>query len=700
VISKKILTALLLIFICVSALSATSYTVVGYTYKINGDTEEFAIDNLINPHEKEFFLEETELREAIERKQQILWNTVLFDRADVKYSIASSVDTDHYVIIEVEVTDANSSIIFPYPKFDSNYGFVFGLRYKEKNLLGRMATMDISLDIMQQGKSFKTGDYSFDIPIKGLVIKDAELSAKISGDIDLLHTENSFVRFELDEKGWKIGTASIVVALDLRYQYGDNTESKYKIKLAETGWQAGPGKIHTGFELEFKPTLTPIVGKFALDIGYTDIQVGTAKLAAAFSGLYYPVAPAPYMDEESYHKITFGVSEFDLDGFVLSEVPVLTFQPGQSDEIKTRLYSIENTITLSMPDGKLVGKKLNNNVYWRIYGMEDSEDKKSSTLVTNFIKTNTSFSFNIFNDYTNSYIFKTWRDDIKGFNRFDLDVRAERTFKFLDDMFSISPIITLYNRFFVGNKVEYSPLIEFAISASADGGEINRVNSGEDFFAFRDNFRQGLTYSLQAAGRYIPTKRLQFFLRGEMIVFPFYNSFFNPSIRVLGMASTGEPRIWFNSTEDSDPWYLRSEADSDYLYSYNAYRYKDYTFSSEGLNNILRGILLENELVQAGGYMAKAVLAANINLTTALFNFEDMGHTYISPFYDFALFMSREKFNIMHSVGIEGIAIVDSLPAYPIRVSVGFNASDIIAKLRGRDVELEYEVFVGMGWYY
>ena len=691
---KKLVTALLLIVISVSCLYATSYTVVGYTYKVNGNTEEFAIDNLINPHEEEFFLEETELQEALDHKKQALWNTALFDRAEVKYSIASSVDTDHFVIIEVEVTDANSSIIFPYPKFDSNYGFVFGLRYKEKNLLGRMASMDISIDIMQQEKSFKTGDYYFDIPITGLVIKDAELSANISGDIDLLHKESSYVRFELDEKGWKIGTADIAIALDLRYQYGDNSKSIYKLKLDEKGWQAGPGKIHTGFEIEFKPTVIPVVSKFALDVGYTDIEVGKAKLAAAFSGLYHPLGVIPYMDKKSYHRFTFGVSELEIDGFVLSESPVFTFQPGQSDDIKTRLYSAENTITLSMPDGKLAGKRLSNNVYWRIY------DKEDSVLVTNFIKTNTGFSFNMFEDYTDSIILKTWRDDLSSIYRFDLDLRVEKTFKFLDDMLSVSPIVTLYNRFFVDNAVDYSPLIEFALSASADGGEINRINSGEDFFAFRDNFRYGITYSLQAAGRYIPSKRFQFFLRGQMILFPLKNAFFNPSIRILGMASTGGPRIWFDNTEESDPWYIRSEADDDYLYSYNAYKFKDYTFSTGGLNDILRGILLENERVQAGGYQAKAVIAANINLTTALFNFEDLGHTYISPFYDFALFMSREEFNIMHSVGIEGIAIVDSIPAYPLRVSIGFNAADVLAKLRGEDVKLEYEIFLGMGWYY
>lgn len=684
----------MLLIICVFGLSAQTYTIVGYKYKINGNTEEFAIDNLINPHEEEFFSNEDDLKEAVERKKQIIWNTALFDRVAVTYSISSSVDTDSFVLVEVEVTDANSSILFPYPKYDSNYGFVFGLRYKEKNLLGRMASMDISVDITQQERSFKTGDYYFDIPITGLVLGEAELSAKFSGDIDLLHKSSSYLRFELDEKGWKIGTASIGVSLDLKYYYGDNTKSQYGIKITETGLQAGPGKIHSGFEIDFKPELSPVVSKYAIDAGYTDIEVGTAKLAASFSGLYYPVNPTPYVNEDSYHRFTFGVSELDVGGFVLSESPVFTFQPGQSAEVTARLYSLDNSISLSMPDGHLSGKKLSNNTYWRIY------DGKSSTLVTNFVKTTTTFSFNMFESYTDSLIFKTWKDDIQSLYRFDFDLRVEKTFRFLDGKFSLSPIVTLYNRFFVDDRVEYSPLVEFAVSASADGGEINRINSGEDFFAFRDNFRHGISYSLEAAGRYIPAKRFQFFLRGEMIIFPLKNAFFNPSIRILGMASTGDARLWFKNTRDSSPWKLESEADSDYLYSYNSYSYKDYMFSEDGLNNILRGILLENERVQAGGYLAKAVLAANINLTTALFNFEDLGHTYISPFYDFALFMTREKFNIMHSVGIEGIAIIDSIPAYPVRFSIGFNASDILAKMRGQDVQLEYEIFLGMGWYY
>ena len=694
VFSKKVIAALLLLTICVFGIYAQTYTIVGYSYKINGNTEEFAIDNLINPREEEYFTNEEDLKEAVERKKQTLWNTNLFDRVDVTYSISSSVDTDSFVLVEVEVTDANSSIIFPYPKYDSNYGFVFGLRYKEKNLLGRMATMDISLDIMQQEKSFKTGDYYFEVPISGLVLGEAELSAKFSGDIDLLHREKAYVRFELDEKGWKIGTADIAVSLDLKYFYGDNSESLYKIKISETGLQAGPGKIHSGFEIEFKPAIIPVVSKFAVDAGYTDIKVGTAKLAASFSGLYHPLETVPYMDKKSYHRFSVGVSELDIEGFVLSESPVFTFQPGQSADMRTRLYSAENTITVNMPDGHLKGKKLSNNVFWRIY------DKEDSPVITNFVKTSTTFSFNMFEKYTDSLIFKTWKDDIDSLYRFDFDLRVERTFRFLDDKFSLSPIVTLYNRFFVNDATEYSPLVEFALSASADGGELNRINSGEDFFAFRDNFRHGITYSLQAAGRYIPTRHLQFFLRGEIIIFPLKNAFFNPSVRILGMASTGESRIWFKNTKESDPWKLESEADVDYLYSYNSYSFKDYTFNEDGLNNILRGILLENELVQEGGYPAKAVLAANINLTTALFNFEDLGHTYLSPFYDFALFMSREKFNIMHSVGIEGIAIIDSLPAYPIRFSIGFNASDILAKMRGSDIELEYEVFLGMGWYY
>ena len=687
--------ALVLLFVCVSGLYAQTYTVVDYKYTINGSTAAFAIENLIRPADEEVFENEADLNKALERKKQTLWNTALFDRVNVTYSVSSTVDTKSSVIVEVEVTDADSSIIFPYPKYDSNYGFVFGIRYKEKNLFGLMASMDLSLDVTQQERSFRYGDYVFDIPLTGLKFRNADISAELLGDIDLLNKQNSYIRFLLKESGWKIGTAKLDTSFDLKYQYGDNTKSEYIFSLSETGWQLGPGKADLGFSVDFKPMSKPQINRYSLNAGYTDIQIGDAKLSLSFSGLYYPEEDILYMKKDSYHKITLGVSDINVKDFEFADTSVFTLQPAQDAEKGLRLYAVDNTFTVKMPDGTIKNKKLSNVVNWTIYSAKDS------ALESNNLKTNTGFSFETADSYTPSVLFKTWSDNSRELYRFDLDFRLEKTFKLLYNKLSISPIATLYNSFSRADasaQFRYSPFFEIAFSAGASGGEINRINSGESFYAFRDNFRHGVTYSLQAAGRYIPFHSApEFFLRGEVTAFPLENAFFNPSFRLLGMTVSGAPRMWFNKGTE-DRWRLVSEADSDYTYSYNAYTFEDYAFNTEGLGTILRGILNSNETVRGGGYSAKAVLAGNINLTAALFNFEDMGHTYISPFYDFVLFFADGKVKYLHSLGIEGIAIMDSHAAYPIRASLGFNADTLFDKLKGKDVDLEYELFIGMGW--
>ena len=691
--SKKIIAALLLIVICVFGLYADTYTVVEYRYKIDGNTTQYAVEKLIKPKGTEVYESEDALKSAIDSKKQLLWNTALFDSAKVTYSIASSVDGDSSVIIDVDLVDADSNIIFPYPKYDSNYGFVFGIRFKEKNLFGLMASMDVSVDVEQQEKSFRYGKYYFDIPITGLTIKDVDISAEFLGNIDLLNKNQSYLKLILKETGWKVGSATINTSLNLDYHYGDNTQSRYTFSLSESGLEVGPGKLNLGFDIDYKPTTDPKINKWSLNAGYTDIALGFAKLSASFNGLYYPVNPSPYMGSESYHKFSFTLSEIKAGGFVFSDSPVFTFQPAQSKEVVSRFYSLDNTFSVTMPDGYLKGKRFSNVLKWEIYA------GKAVNTKTNFLSTTSSFAFNMLETYTDTVIFKTMRNDENKLYRFDIDLRVENKYGLFGGKASITPIVTLYNVFKKnGGVFKYTPYLELAFSADVSGGQINRVYSGESFFAFRDNFRYGTQYSLQAAGRYsVGKSKPQLFIRGEVISFPLNSHFFNPSIRLIGMAQPGISHYWFNKGSN-DTYRLSSEADGDFYYSYNAYSYNEYHFGSSNLGEILRGILNINPAVKSGGYSAKAVLAGNINLTTALFNFEDMGHTYLSPFYDFVLFFGEGKVKGLHSLGIEGVAILDSHPAYPIRVSLGFNADDVIKRLQGEKVELEYELFIGMGW--
>ncbi len=697
---KRFSATVLLLSIVVLCLGAQTFHIVDFTYKIDGKTSEAAMDNLMG--EPKPFESEEALKEALEAKKQELWNTNLFSKVEVKYTVNYSVDTDSYVTVNIEVDEAASSLFFPYPKYDSNYGFVMGLRFKERNLLGMMATLDAALDIKQQERSFKTGDYYFDMPIGGIKIGSATINAEPFGEFDFLNRKNSYIGLNFDETGWKLGSATITTNLESKIYYNDMKQSKVTFSFSENGLVIGPGILKGGIKVIIKPKNVPVLDTLNFNLGYSDVPVGNsgAKFAFTTTNELYPKDTSMWFKSDSYNK--FGVSFTGIrlgNNVTMSESPSVVFQPKQNSSIPYRFYSFQNTLGFDIADGRIRGKSLTNSVEYVRF------KEKYNDIIDNYVKTVTTFSFLMTYDIKDSVLLKTWRNDGKGLYELDVNLRLEKPFSFLENHISVSPIVTFYNQFSMknGSDATYRPRLELALSASASGGTINRINAEQVFFAFRDNFRYGMTYSMQAGARWVPDEanilNPRVFARGEVTAFPLNTARFNPSFRIIGVLGNSD-RMWFDKTSDSDPWEVVSPVDSDYYYSFNSYQYNDIEFKPEGLNELLRGILLENDDIQRGGFISKAVVAGNINLTTAFLNFEDFGHTYLNPFYDFALFLGREGYRILHTVGLEGIAILDSHPLYPFRVSLGFNADDLFKKLNKENVQLESELFIGVGWYF
>ena len=697
---KRLSAAVLLLFIMVSGLWAQTFFITDYIYKIDGKTSEAVMDSMMG--ETSRFESEDELKAYLELRKQELWNTNLFSKVDVKYTIDFSVDTNSFVTVNIEVDEAASSLFFPYPKYDSNYGFVMGLRYKERNLLGMMATLDASLDIKQQERSFKKGSYYYDIPIGGIKIGGATINAEPFGEFDFLNREKSYFGLNFDETGWKLGSATIATTVESKFYYNDMKQSKVTFSFSESGLEIGPGKLKSGITVVIKPKNVPVLDTFNFNLTYSDVPVGNngAKLAFSTTNELYPKDTAMWFTYKSFNK--FGVSFTGIrigEKVTMSESPAVIFQPKQNNSLPYRFYGFENTLGFDFADGRIRGKSLTNYIEYVRF------KEKYNDIIDNYVKTVTTFSFLMPYDIKDSVLLKTWRNDGRGLYELDVDLRLEKPFSFMEEHITLSPIVTLYNQFSMENGAvsKYRPRLEFAFSANASGGTINRINAEQVYFAFRDNFRYGMTYSMQAGARWVPDEDNildpRVFARGEVTAFPLSTARFNPSFRIIGVLGNFD-RIWFDKTSDSDPWEIISPVDSDYSYSFNSYKYNEIEFRPEGLNELLRGILLENEDVQRGGFSSKAVIAGNINLTTAFLNFEDFGHTYLSPFYDFALFLGKDGSHILHSVGIEGIAILDSHPLYPFRVSLGFNADDLYRKLNKEDVQLESELFIGVGWYF
>jgi len=94
----------------------------------------------------------------------------------------------------------------------------------------------------------------------------------------------------------------------------------------------------------------------------------------------------------------------------------------------------------------------------------------------------------------------------------------------------------------------------------------------------------------------------------------------------------------------------------------------------------------------------------NLNLTTTFINF-GFAKSYASPFIDIGIFHDEANPDqpiIISSAGLDGWAILNRYPSYPIRGSLGFNLQDV-RKAIDKEIdftEIEWELTIGMGLFF
>lgn len=136
----------------------------------------------------------------------------------------------------------------------------------------------------------------------------------------------------------------------------------------------------------------------------------------------------------------------------------------------------------------------------------------------------------------------------------------------------------------------------------------------------------------------------------------------------------------------------------------------------EGLpSELLRGILDNSftDIVGESDYQ-KLALVANFDATLLFVKFPNFAELFLNTFMDIGIFSNRvglgegsnawneQELTIFKTIGLEGYAILDKFPSYPIRASLGFNLDDVIQHFAGSLAfsEIEYELSIGMGLHY
>lgn len=169
---KKILFSVMLC--ALSALSfAQKYRIADVSYIIDGITKEYAIENEIEISKTRIFNSYAELNSYIKDLESRLHNERNFDAAIVTITYGNDLDIDSITPVKLRIftTDSKHFLLVPYPKYDSNTGFILKLKMKDTNFLGTLSTLnsDVNFEIDTEDETeFKFGfnldyDYPFNI---------------------------------------------------------------------------------------------------------------------------------------------------------------------------------------------------------------------------------------------------------------------------------------------------------------------------------------------------------------------------------------------------------------------------------------------------------------------------------------------------------------------------------------------------------
>lgn len=661
---------ILLVLLSAFCLFAEQYTINSYKINVEGVTRVSAIEDLIVPQEKEVYNNETELESALLSKRYKLNDTSLFKHVSYTYEISKADKNEYLVDVVFNVEDASSFLAFPFPKYSTDDGLTLKVVLKEHNFLGMMATIDAYATASSRGDTFDNSIIEFSVPVENLKIKDTNLSFEGFGSVDLRDIEASNYSLKITESNMKVQNGTLDSSVGLTVYPHMNHNLKLSVDADLNNISIGEAKLSiTDVKLSLNMLSKEKWGPRSFNTTLSDVPI--SKFAK-----YKFFAKTKLDKENSSLEVTNSFSEMHVGKLILTEVPSFIVASKSTLNDNLEFKEISNKLTVKFTDFPLYGFTIDNTFTRNMVSKADEID----TVV--------SWDFSKDSEWTAKVEFDTFDQYRKGLTDMKFILSASRSYK-LFDFVTFVPIFEFtntYKRADNTEKFKCTPSVAFEASVSGSYGKVHRVISGEDYVAFRDNFREGSAVAISGTfkydwySNYIKRNPMDFKVLAYWTYFDVVGKRINPSIR-LGISADSETRSPYKDTNTMG----------------------GLTFTYNYVKDYLRGITASNkDFANAKG----CILAfANVDFVTGFINFEDFGHTYLNPFMDFALMTSdnpAEKSHLFRTVGLEGVAILDSHPGYPIRVSLGFNLENIIDKfVEGhRDTTLEYELFIGLNWLY
>ncbi len=392
-------------------------------------------------------------------------------------------------------------------------------------------------------------------------------------------------------------------------------------------------------------------GNFDWELSIKDIKLGTSTMSVSTTG---DINLLEW--DESNFSFGSGVYHVRIKDLDISASAGLAIAPKGTDKSSSwGLSEINGAISFKFDNVKLDNLALSTKYVHKVQ--------------TNEFDTETQLSHNMQYGIYSLTVFNTEQinkpDDVnKGFDFIELGTGAGRDFPLLD-LLTLNTLFMFYIQYDYGENL-FVPYFDLALTSSKS--DIDWVG----------NYRKGYSYDV----------------RMDLLSYPI-NEIDRNSFRLWLTASGFYPvTSWFN------PSMRVSMTISD--------RAQYFAFS-EGteLGDYIRGVRLDNPLVDVDLVpMRKNAIAINVDLLLKFISIKDFCKSYVNPFADILIVddetVSDTGANCIVTFGGEGIVILDDFPSYPIRGSLGINANDLVSYCKG-DIELsdiEYEIYIGMGFFY
>ena len=263
-----------------------------------------------------------------------------------------------------------------------------------------------------------------------------------------------------------------------------------------------------------------------------------------------------------------------------------------------------------------------------------------------------------------------------------------------------SEVLTYMN---VGVTIGTDIFLPFGLTWSSSVGAILHFNSSDPIdvpvpysyllsntisksnINWQGDFRKGVQFSLHYIADLYPQddyweSKSYWYVSNTLSWFPIATKHFNPSVQFTGFMA-GE-----NWASSDDGVIARNEKIADSMRGY-------LTDTISGMDSGL-GLGSDREFGAT----------INLNLTTTFIDF-GFAKSYASPFIDIGIFHDEtnpSKPIIISSAGLDGWAILNKYPSYPIRGSLGFNLQDVRKAIDKEKsfTDIEWELYIGMGLFF